>query len=309
MKRLHVLDRDAGAAHAQSPRGIRDVAARSIAAAHRAPALQRCWVVEEHALFVDVADVGTFTLMWTRTDAPGASGYLSGDGVLADTTEPDVLALATGFLFTEGVIDGIDDVAEMAVCPDAPDVLRVRLADPSRARTNRRGGLVASACGICGGVDRARQPGDGLAAVPDSLRLSALDLQQMMAAMESRQFIFNTTGGTHAAALFSAQREVIAAAEDLGRHNALDKVIGRRLLRRQSTRGCGVALSSRVSLEMIVKAARAGIELVAAVSAPTSLAIDTAQRLGITLCGFVRSGRMTAFTHPHRITASTNPAR
>lgn len=301
MRRLPASDVQAGAAQLRSPRGVRDVAARCIPAADRAPALQRCQVVEEHALFIEVADVGRFTLMWTRTDAPDAAGFLADHGVLAEAAEPDVLALAAGFLFAEGVIDRIDDIAEMAACPESPDLLRVRLADPARARTNRRGALVASSCGVCGSVESAGDLAHGLSAVPDSLRLSAHDVQQMMAAMESRQYLFNTTGGTHAAALFSAQHEVLATAEDLGRHNALDKVIGQCLLRRRPTAGSSVVLSSRVSLEMIVKAARAGIEFVAAVSAPTSLAIDCAQRLGITLCGFVRNGRLTAFTHPHRL--------
>lgn len=301
MRRLNAFDPDAGAAQWRFPHGVRDVAARCIAAADRAPSVQRCQVVEEHALFIEVADVGRFTLMWTRTDAPGAAGFLGDHGVLADAAEPDVLALAAGFLFAEGIIEGIDRVAEMAVCPDSPDLLRVRLVDPARARTRRRGGLVASACGACGDVERTAALDEGCAKVPDALRLAAPDVQQMMAAMESRQYLFNTTGGTHAAALFSARCEVLATAEDLGRHNALDKVIGRCLLRRQPTAGCGVVLSSRVSLEMIAKAARAGIELVAAVSAPTSLAIDCAQRLGVTLCGFVRNGRLTAFTHPHRL--------
>jgi FdhD protein len=93
----------------------------------------------------------------------------------------------------------------------------------------------------------------------------------------------------------------VTFAEDIGRHNALDKVIGACLLRRLSPAGHGVALSGRVSLELIGKCARAGIELVAAVSAPTSLALDAAERCGITLCAFVRDHRATVYCHPHRI--------
>ncbi len=119
--------------------------------------------------------------------------------------------------------------------------------------------------------------------------------------MQARQELFQRTGGTHAAGILSAKGELIALGEDIGRHNALDKAIGRCILGKRPTDGCGLVLSGRVSVELIVKAARAGIELVAAVSAPSSLAIDAAKRCNITLCGFVRDTRATVYTHPHRI--------
>lgn len=301
MRRLTEVDAQAGAAVPLATHGMRQVAARSVPATDQAPMASHCWVIEEEALFLEVAGVGTYTLMWTRTDAASAVGFLPEDGVLGDAREPDALALTTGFLFTEGLIERLEDVAEIAACPDTPAVVRIRLIDPARVRTNRRGGLIASACGICGGVDGVAALGDGIAAVPDRLRIAPRRVQRLMTLMERRQFVFNATGGAHGAALFGADGGVIATAEDLGRHNALDKVIGKRLLRRLSTDGCGVLLSGRVSLEMIAKSARAGIELVAAVSAPSSLAIEAAERFGITLCAFVRDGRLTAFSHPHRL--------
>ena len=257
--------------------------------------------MEEQALFIEVTDVGTYTLMWTRTDAAAVSGYLAADGVLGDQPEPDALALTAGFLFTEGMIEHMADVAEMAVCADSPNVVRVRLGDSAPKRGNRRGGFIASSCGVCGSVDDIADLRTGLPVVACTLRIAPALLQQLMAAMESRQFVHKTTGGTHAAALFTADATLVTAAEDLGRHNALDKVIGKCLLRAYPTSGCGVILSSRVSLELIVKAARAGLEIVAAVSAPSSLAIEAAEQLGITLCGFVRNGRVTIFSHPHRL--------
>jgi FdhD protein len=265
---------------------------------------EHCWVVEEQGLFLDVADVGLYTLMWTRTDAGGAAGFLPGEGVLGEVPVPEALALCAGFLLTESMIDSMADVASMAVCPDSPDIVRVRLVDPTRVRTNRRGGFVASSCGICGGVDHAGDIQGGLVQVGDALRLDAASSAPLMAEMQRLQTVFNSTGGTHAAALFTNDAVLMASAEDLGRHNALDKVIGQCLLRGRPTAGCGAILSGRVSLELIIKAARAGIELVAAVSAPSSLAIDAANKLGITLCGFVRQGRLTAFTHPHRLLRS-----
>jgi FdhD protein len=260
-----------------------------------------CWVVEEQALFLDVEALGLYTLMWTRGDISDAAGFLPGDGVLGESPVPEALALCAGFLLTEGMIDSTVDIASLAVCPESPNVVRVRLVDPSRSRSNRRGGFVASSCGVCGGVESAADLRDGLVHVPDTLRIGAARFAPLMAAMQERQSIFNSTGGTHAAALFSSDAVLLASAEDLGRHNALDKIIGQCLLRDQPMNGCGVLLSGRVSLELIVKAARAGIELVAAVSAPSSLAIEAADRLGITLCGFVRQGRMTAFTHIQRL--------
>jgi FdhD protein len=285
----------------QQTGGMRCVPSHRFPAGGEAAVAEVCWVVEERALFLDVAEVGLYTLMCTRTDAMAAAGFLPGDGVLGEAPVPEALALCAGFLLTESMIDTMADVASLALCAESPDVVRVRLVDPTRVRTNRRGGFVASSCGICGGVDHAGDIQDGLARVGDTLRIDAARSTPLMEEMQRLQTVFNTTGGTHAAALFASDAVLLASAEDLGRHNALDKVIGQCLLRERPTAGCGAMLSGRVSLELIIKAARAGIEMVAAVSAPSSLAIDAANQLGITLCGFVRQGRLTAFTHPHRL--------
>jgi FdhD protein len=133
------------------------------------------------------------------------------------------------------------------------------------------------------------------------MRLDARGFSQLMQEMRLHQAIFAETGGAHAAAIFTADGLLHAVAEDLGRHNAMDKVIGATLLAGDGFDSKGVLLSSRLSLEMITKAVRAGLEIVAAVSAPTSLAIEVAERFGVTLCGFVRDERATVFTHSHRI--------
>jgi FdhD protein len=122
--------------------------------------------------------------------------------------------------------------------------------------------------------------------------------------MHARQRFFARTGGTHAAGIFKADGEMLAIGEDIGRHNAFDKAMGQCLLRGVSTAGHAAVLSGRVSVELVAKAARAGLELVAAISAPSSLAIELAERCRITLCGFVRENRATAYAQPHRIAAA-----
>lgn len=268
-----------------------------------------CWVVDEETLTIDVEGVGAYTLMWTPTRPAGAAcGFVPGEGVLVDGTPgegeagvPEVLALAAGFAYTEGLFDRIEGVRALSVCADAPDVVRLSLVDPTRAQVRRRNVVIGSSCGICGGRERIEDVVRGIPPVGDALRLGAAQLEAVMTAMRQRQAVWLATGGTHAAAIFDASGRVLALAEDLGRHNALDKVIGECLLAGIPLAGCGAALTSRITLEMASKAARAGLEMVAAVSAASSLAIEAADRFGITLCAFVRNGRATAFSHGHRL--------
>lgn len=279
-----------------APRGMRAAVARRH---HGGRSFEEHgWVVEEAPLFIDIVGAARYTLM--RTAAQGvepACGYTAADGLLAEGGVPDSLALAAGFLVSEGIVANFGEVKSMALCADAPEHLRVELLDPARAP--RGGRLVASACGLCG-ESEGQHPAAGLPQVGLALRLTLAELTRLMEEMERRQPIFRATGGTHSAGLFGAAGEVVTVAEDLGRHNALDKVIGEALLTGRLGEGCGLLLSGRVSLELVAKAARAGVELISAISAPTSLAIETAQRCGITLCGFVRQGRVTVYTHPER---------
>ncbi len=277
------------------------VSARRFSADRSNPDLANCWVVQEDALNIEVENVGAYTLMWTPTEDAVASGFVAGEGVLGSEQVPERLALATGFAFTEGIIDNLQDIASMEVCPERPDIVRMRLVDPSKAKVRRSNVLMTSSCGVCGGRDVLEGEMVGFAEISDKLRLSIDDFLPLMEAMKQRQAVFSTTGGAHAAMIFSADKEILAVAEDLGRHNALDKAIGLCLLRQQPIAGCGAMLSSRLSFEMIAKSARAGLEMVAAVSAPSSLAIAMAERLGITLCGFVRGECATVYTHPERI--------
>ena len=253
----------------------------STADAPAPPTEETIQVVREAALVIDVERVESYTLLCTPTDLE---------------------ALAAGFLLTEGVIDGLDEVASLEPCADDPMTIRVRLTGRvPRIADSGRNLLIVSSCGLCGAEDLAAK----LASLPpvgDTLRVRASQLRGAGEALRSRQPLFAACGGTHAAGLFDASGDLLVVAEDAGRHNALDKAIGRCLLAGRSTAGCGAVLSGRVSLEMVSKCARAGIELLSAVSASTSLAVEVADRCGITLCAFVRETRATVFTHSRRVT-------
>jgi FdhD protein len=236
-----------------------------------------CDVVVEQLVTIMVEGVGNFAVMCTPCDV-----------------EP----LAIGFVHSEGLISSIDDVLDCSYRPDQQTIgLRLEHSGPKGPVRNL---IVTSSCGLCGSrnVDRLLA-GDFRCA--DTLRLPAATLRAVGREMHGRQQLFARTGGTHAAGIFDSAGQLVAVAEDLGRHNALDKAIGKCLMRRQSPAGCGAMLSGRVSLEMIAKALRAGLEVVAAVSAPSSLAIDVAEHCNITLCGFVRGERATVYTHPRRL--------
>jgi FdhD protein len=160
--------------------------------------------------------------------------------------------------------------------------------------------MIVSSCGACGS-ENLKERIDALPNVEDTLSIKARLLRTVHGDLRERQSLFEASGGTHAAAIYDENGEILSYAEDTGRHNALDKAIGKCLLADIRTSGRGAALTSRLSLEMVGKCARAGIELITAVSAPTSLAIDVASKCNITLCAFVRETRATVFTHSARV--------
>ncbi|MHC4789555.1 MAG: formate dehydrogenase accessory sulfurtransferase FdhD [Planctomycetota bacterium] len=261
---------------------IREVSARRLSTADAAErAVQETVsVVLEAPVTIDVERIESYTLLCTPDDN---------------------LALATGFLLSEGIVDSLDDITSLEACKDDPDIVRVRLKQRvPRIDDAGRNLLIVSSCGMCGseGLDERLQ---ALPEVGDSLRVDGKILREVGNSVRQKQPLFEACGGTHAAAIFTASGDLVTSAEDTGRHNALDKAIGRCLQAGLSPAGCGAVLSGRVSLEMVGKCARAGMELISAISAPTSLAIEVAQRCGITLCAFVRETRATAFTHPHRV--------
>ena len=233
------------------------------------------------------------------------------------------LELAHGYLLAEGVITRRADVASARYCAGAvaqgPDgavantynVLEIDLVNPSALvlDTVSRSVFTSSSCGVCGTSSieaiAARVPPAGTANVA---RISPHQLPGMLDTLRVAQPVFAQTGGLHAAGLFRLDGGLIATAEDVGRHNAVDKVIGAALLAEQlPLHDAALLVSSRASFEIIQKAAVAGIPIVIAVSAPSSLAVATARSLGMTLIGFARGERANVYTGAERIVSPGAP--
>jgi FdhD protein len=247
------------------------------------PVDEQVCVVREAPVKIDVEGVETYTILCTPAE---------------------IEALALGFLFSEGVVETMSEVDVLKICDDDPNTVRVRLTgDVPRIADPGRNLLIVSSCGACGSEDFEQRIGS-LPVVGDTLKIDGALLRSVNDAVRARQSLFDACGGTHAAGIFDTQGKVVSCAEDTGRHNALDKAIGKCLMSGTKTAGLGVALSGRVSLEMVGKCARAGIELISAISAPTSMAVDVADLCHITLCAFVRDTRATVFTHRARIAGS-----
>jgi FdhD protein len=217
--------------------------------------------------------------------------------------------LAAGFLLSERVIRHADDVGAIRHCTEeregaADNVVDVTLADPSRLDdifANRRNVVANSACGFCGKVSI-----DSLASDADPIsvntRVSASSLTALAGRLRRSQAVFEETGGLHAAGLFSPDGDLIGLAEDVGRHNAVDKVVGRMLISDAlPLSGTVLFVSGRTSFEIVQKAVYAGVPILASVSAPSSLAIELAIRMGVTLAGFVRGDSFNIYSHARRI--------
>lgn len=214
--------------------------------------------------------------------------------------------LAVGFCAGEGLLGCADDISSVEYCVGADGTQefnvitiarRRRVGDTLRARPF----AATAACGVCGKATLDDLAMD-CSAVQSDLRIPWSELRQLPQRLGAAQSLFATTGGLHAAALFDARGVVDLVREDVGRHNALDKVIGRCVLDdRTPLVDHGVVLSGRIGFELVQKAAVAGIPIVAAVGAPSSLAIDAARRFGISVVGFLRHDRANLYTAPERI--------
>jgi len=265
-----------------NPEAIKYIRANRVSTGSSAeqPIEEDVCIIQEAPVTIDVESLENYTLLCTPIDK---------------------LALAAGFLFSEGVIDNLADIDVLKECDDDSNTIRIRLTGKiPRILDAGRNLMIVSSCGACGS-ENLNERIKGLPQVGNDLKIDSRLLRSVYVSLRERQILFKACGGTHAAAVFDKSGAIISFAEDTGRHNALDKVIGKCLLANIRTAGLGVALTSRLSLEMVSRCARAGIELVTAVSAPTGMAIDVARKCNITLCAFVRETRATVFTSPHRV--------
>jgi len=214
--------------------------------------------------------------------------------------------LAVGFLRTEGLLDGQEVLGTTGGDPGSlsqpDDTIVVRLSRPfDDSKVAERHFVATASCGICGkaSIDEVALRADPLPEGPVVSRSVILALPDLLRAA---QRAFDETGGLHAAGLFSPRGELIALREDVGRHNALDKLVGSQVLAgAMPLHDRILMLSGRVSFEIVQKAAVAGIPIVCAISAPSDLAVETAQRLGATLVGFVRGDGFNVYAHDARI--------
>jgi FdhD protein len=277
------------------------------------------------------AHAGEAALATQRADLLAAEeplGIRVGGEALTMTmrTPGDDIDLAAGFLVSEGIARSAADIAEIRICSGercghadhegdgtgegAGNIADVTLRPGLSVRAElRRNFMTTSACGVCGktsiaelsvsadydlSADRARVTPETLAALPEALRAA--------------QRVFDRTGGLHAAGLFTGAGELLAVREDVGRHNAVDKIVGWALQAgRLPLAGCVLLVSGRASFELVQKAVLAGIPVLAAVSAPSSLAADLAQESGLTLVGFLRGTTMNVYTSPERVTVPPGP--
>ncbi|WP_109778293.1 formate dehydrogenase accessory sulfurtransferase FdhD [Streptomyces sp. CG 926] len=229
-------------------------------------------------------------------------------------TPGDDFALAVGFLVSEGVLGAASDVQAVTYCEGATaegsntyNVVNVQLAAgvPVPDITLERNVYTTSSCGLCGkaSLDAVRTATRFPGIAADPVRVPAAVLSAMPDRLREAQKVFDRTGGLHAAGLFTARGELLDLREDVGRHNAVDKIVGRAYRSgRLPLAGAVLLVSGRASFELVQKAVMAGIPVLAAVSAPSSLAVDLALESGMTLVGFLRGPDMNIYAGEGRIT-------
>lgn len=229
--------------------------------------------------------------------------------------------LVAGFLLAEGIITNADEIQEMRRPPDGnSNIVEVHFSAAGAALdaiggstvdldAAQRNFVMSSACGMCGktsldAIAASRTP----VLSADSLRIAPELLHSLPDLLRRQQALFDSTGGLHAAALFTLEGELQAVREDVGRHNAVDKLLGDALLqRRLPLRESILLVSGRAGFELVQKALVAGIPIMAAVGAPSSLAVATASRCGMTLVGFLRDSRFNVYSGAQRIASMEKP--
>jgi FdhD protein len=242
-----------------------------------------------------------------RVRAGGASRTVA----ITMRTPGNDFELAAGFLHNEGVLANIEGLTGISYCLDGSvpqdqqyNVVNVDLVGPKLPELDslERHFTTTSACGVCGRAQLDALESRGIAPLAPGARVDAATITALPERLRAAQGIFEKTGGLHAAGLFSLAGELVALREDVGRHNALDKIVGWALLqKRLPLETCVLLVSGRSSYEIVQKALVAGIPIVCAVSAPSSLAVDVARRFGMTLVGFLRGERFNIYTGEERV--------
>ncbi|MYB06828.1 MAG: formate dehydrogenase accessory sulfurtransferase FdhD [Gemmatimonadetes bacterium] len=247
--------------------------------------------------------------MEVRLEVRGDEGKREHPVSVTMRTPGDDFELAAGFLFTEGVITDPHALGDVRYCRDVDpqeyNVVTASLRDPGAfdASSLTRNFYVTSSCGVCGKASLESVEVMGCAAVPDgTLSVQEAEVRALPDRLRSAQHVFDRTGGIHAAGLFDAEGRIVLVREDVGRHNAVDKVVGALVLSRSlpgSQRG--LVVSGRSSFEILQKAAMAGFPMVVAVGAPSSLAVSFARRFNMTLVGFAKRDGYNVYSGGERI--------
>ncbi|HWX38709.1 MAG TPA: formate dehydrogenase accessory sulfurtransferase FdhD, partial [Candidatus Sulfotelmatobacter sp.] len=217
--------------------------------------------------------------------------------------------LAAGFLFTEGIVESADQIVAIREAPETKITERGNIVEAELSpdvkldlESTQRNFFAASSCGICGKASIESVRRRGVRAVNPNFRMTPEILCQLPEKLKASQEVFSRTGGLHAAALFDRNGEMLAEREDIGRHNAVDKIIGWAVrAHRMPLAECALIVSGRGGFEIVQKAAVAGIPVVASVSACSSLAVRLAREVGMTLAGFLRGRRFVVYAGGERL--------
>ena len=225
--------------------------------------------------------------------------------------------LAAGFLYGEGLVKTPEDIAKISYCVDSDldteqqyNIVNVELRAGREydLRPLERHFYTSSACGVCGKASLEQLELRGCPIVPPGPEVSAQTVYSLPGKLREAQGLFDATGGLHAAALFDAEGELLTLREDVGRHNATDKLVGWALLEGRLPLADHVVLvSGRSSFEILQKCLTAGVPIVCAISAPSSLAVDVARQFGITLVGFLRGGKFNVYAGFERVRIEEGP--
>jgi FdhD protein len=231
---------------------------------------------------------------------------VNGESVSVTMRTPgDDFDLAVGLLWTEGIIQSASEIGTIAYCPDEEqpelrNIVNIGLVDANRRLESSRRLWSNSSCGLCGKATL-----DAIHQVCRPIESTVTIAYDILCSLPSRlrqaQANFDRTGGIHAAAVFEPEGKLLILREDLGRHNAVDKVLGAAMREGIGLTNCVMMVSGRLGFEIAQKAVVAGIQVLASISAPSSLAIELAQEFGMTTIGFLRGPSMNIYTHPNRV--------